>query len=674
MLEPDVDEHRGRLVRSASMITPLTLLSRVTGYLRDKVIASTLGAGMRSDAFFVAFRIPNMLREIIGEGAMSSAVIPVYAQVQHERSEAEARAFLGRVAGTFALILTVITAVGILVSPWLVRLLAGQFQGVPGKFELTVVLNRWIFPYIFLVSLAALCQAVLNAHHRFGAAAAAPIFLNVALILAAVFLSPRLAEPTYGLAAGVLAGGLLQILVQVPQLRRLRAVGRPALGWRDPAVRSVLLLMSPRLLAYGINSVNTVVSTRFAAGLGDSSVSHLYYANRLKELVLGGFAVSVATAILPTLSKQALSAERGPFKDNLAFALRLIAFVTIPATVGLVALQVPIVRVLFQGGRFGPADTQATAGALATLALGLFFFAGIRVMVPAFYALKNTALPVAAALADAAVFIGLCVLLTRPMGLPGIGLAASGAAAVNVSLLMLALRQREGPLGGRAIGRSLLRIAAAAAAMGVFLLGLRALPPVRRLRRLARRRSADARHRVLGRPLLVGRALARRPGAARARPHGATAARVKLVIQRVSSASVRVAESVVGEIGTGLLVLLGAETGDTPALAEEAARKVAGLRVFDDANGKMNLALADVAGSVLAVSQFTLAADLGGGRRPGFERALPGEEAKPLFERFVQALRSLEVPVETGTFGATMNVSLVNQGPATFVLELPKRS
>ncbi len=462
----DIEEARGRLVRSASTITPLTLLSRVTGYLRDKVIATLLGAGMRSDAFFVAFRIPNMLREIIGEGAMSSAVIPVYADVSAQRTEEEARAFVGRVAGTFALILTAITALGIVASPWLVDLLAGQFHATPGKFELTVLLNRWIFPYILLVSLAALCQAILNAHHRFAVAAAAPIFLNVALILSALVISPRLAEPTYGLVIGVLVGGVLQVTIQIPQLRRLRAVGRPALGWRDPAVRSVLLLMSPRLLAYGINSVNTVVATRFAASLGNSSVSHMYYANRLKELVLGGFAVSVATAVLPLLAKQALGPDRETFKDSLAFALRLIAFVTVPATVGLILLQVPIVRVLFEGGRFGAADTRATAGAMASLAVGLFFFAGVRVIVPAFYALKNTTLPVAAALADAVVFIALCVLLTGPLGLAGIGLAASAAAAVNVVVLMAALRRREGRLRGRAIAGSLVRIAAAAAVMG----------------------------------------------------------------------------------------------------------------------------------------------------------------------------------------------------------------
>ncbi|HEY2797736.1 MAG TPA: murein biosynthesis integral membrane protein MurJ [Thermoanaerobaculia bacterium] len=469
MPDQDHSEDRGRLVRSASTITPLTLLSRVTGYLRDKVIAATLGAGMRTDAFFVAFRIPNMLREIIGEGAMSSAVIPVYAEVSRDRDAEEARAFLSRVAATFSLILAGLTVLGIACSPWLVDLLAGQFHQVPGKFELTVLLNRWLFPYIFLVSLSALCQAILNAHHRFALPAAAPILLNVALILAALFLSPRLAEPTYGLAAGVLVGGLLQIAVQIPQLLRLRAVGRPRLGWHDPAVRSVLLLMTPRLFAYGINTVNTVVSTRFAAGLGNASVSHLYYANRLKELVLGGFAVSIATAILPLLSRQALEESREPFKESLAFALRLIAFVTVPASVGLIVLRGPIVRVLFQGGRFGPQDTEATAGALATLAAGLFFFAGVRVLVPAFYALKSTTLPVLAALADASAFLLLCAFLTRPMGLPGIGLAASAAAGVDVAILLFALRRREGPLRGRAISASVARIAAASALMGGFL-------------------------------------------------------------------------------------------------------------------------------------------------------------------------------------------------------------
>src|SRR6266545_4029375 len=354
MAAEDADDARHRLVRSASIITPLTLTSRVTGYIRDKVIALTLGAGTRSDAFFVAFRIPNMLREIVGEGAMSSAFIPVYAEVAHKRSDDEARAFVGRALGSFAAILAALTVAGILCSPLLVDLLARQFRSTPGKFALTVALNRWIFPYIFLVSVAAFCQAVLNAKHFFAVAAAAPILLNIAMILGAAVIAPRLSEPTYGLAAGVLLGGLLQIAIQVPQLARLRAVGRPELGWRDPAVRSVLLLMTPRLFAYGIN---TVISTRFAASLGNANVSHFYYANRLKELVLGGFAVSLATAILPLLSRQALSEDRGPFKDNLAFALRLLVFVTVPASVGLVVLKTPIVGVLFEGGKFDAADT-----------------------------------------------------------------------------------------------------------------------------------------------------------------------------------------------------------------------------------------------------------------------------------------------------------------------------
>ena len=471
MAATETDEARRRVVRSASAITPLTLLSRLSGYARDKALAHVLGTSARMDAFLVAFRIPNMLRDIVGEGAMSSAFIPVYATVSAERSEEEARAFVGRALGTFAFLLALLTVVGILASPLLVGLLAPEFGARPWQYELTVTLNRWIFPYIFLVSLAALFQAVLNSHHSFAVPAAAPILLNVAMIAATLLLAPRLPEPTYGLAAGVLAGGFLQMAVQWPQLSRLRAVGRPALGWRDPAVRSVLVLMTPRLFAYGINTINLTFATRFAANLGTANVSRLYFANRLKELVLGGFAVALATAILPLLSRQALEEDRAEFKGTLAFALRLIAFVTVPATVGLTLLRAPIVRVLFEGGRYGAQDTEATAAVLATLCAGLFFFALVRVVVPAFYALRDTRMPVVAAFADMAVFLGLCELWTGRLGLPGIGLASSCAAAVNVAILLGVLRRREGRLQGRAIAVSVARMLAASAVMGALVWG-----------------------------------------------------------------------------------------------------------------------------------------------------------------------------------------------------------
>src|SRR5215471_12242537 len=421
MAEHDIDEARARLVRSASAITPLTLLSRITGYLREKVVALFFGATARTDAFIVAWRIPNMLRDIVGEGAMSSAFIPVYSEVSETRDAEQARAFVGRMVGMFAFILTAITVAGIVLSPWLVDLLAHDFRSNAWKFALTVSLNRWIFPYVFLVSLAALFQGILNAHHRFAISAAAPVFMNLGFIAATLALAPHLREPAYALAAGVLFGGLLQLAVQWPQISRLRAVGRPSLGWRDPAVRSVLLLAAPRLFAYGINTINLTFATRFATGLGTSNVSRLYFANRLKELVLGGFAVALATAILPLLSRQALSGDRREFKDTLAF-------VTVPATAGLVVLRTSILRVLFQGGAFRSEDTRATAGVLATLSAGLFFFAVVRIVVPAFYALKDTRLPVLAALADCLVFLLGCFTLVPKYGLPAIGLSASLAA------------------------------------------------------------------------------------------------------------------------------------------------------------------------------------------------------------------------------------------------------
>ncbi|HEY6146366.1 MAG TPA: lipid II flippase MurJ, partial [Thermoanaerobaculia bacterium] len=219
----------------------------------------------------------------------------------------------------------------------------------------------------------------------------------------------------------------------------------------------------------GINTINSVIATRFASSLGEAGVSRFYYANRLKELVLGGFAVSLATAILPLLARQALAPDRGPFKGNVAFALRLITFVTVPATVGLVLLRVPIVGILFEGGRFRPADTYPTADVLASLAAGLVFFAGVRVLVPAFYALKETRLPVYSAVADCATFVLLCVLLTPRFGLPGIGFAASAAGAVNALILFVMLRLRQGRLRGREIAISTARIVLAGGAMGAAL-------------------------------------------------------------------------------------------------------------------------------------------------------------------------------------------------------------
>ena len=396
--------------------------------------------------------------------------------------------------------------------------------------------------------------------------------------------------------------------------------------------------MSPRLLAYGINSVNTVVATRFAAGLGDASVSHLYYANRLKELVLGGFAVSIATAILPLLSRQALSPDREPFKDNLAFALRLIAFVTVPATVGLVVLQVPIVRVLFEGGRFGAADTARDGGRRSRRSrLGLFFFAGVRVVVPAFYALKNTdaagrrrarrrgRLRLALQRADAGRSV--CpASASRPRRR-----RPSTSACCSSSL-----RRREGRLHGRAIARSLARIAAASAVMGALLWARgRDRPPTPRF-------AAGAGPALLGagdpgaRPSSTGSRphLARRAGAggaAAARRRDGGRAREARRPARLPRRGPRRRRDGRRRSGGDSSSSFGAETGDGPAAADEAARKVAGLRVFEDAAGKMNLALADVGGAVLAVSQFTLAADLSRGRRPGFRaRAARARGRAPL--------------------------------------------
>lgn len=459
-------EARGRLVRSASLMTVMTLLSRVTGYLRNMAIAAFFGAGRASDVFWVAFRIPNMFRQLVAEGALPGVFIPSYAERRRRPGEAEAPLFVARILTALTFLVAGITVLGILFAPSIVRLLARGFASTPGKIELTVYLTRLMFPYLCFVSVAALLQAVLNAHGRFGVSAFSPILLNLSIVAAATFAAPRFREPTVALAVGVLVGGLLQMAIQLPAVLSLKAIGRPRLGFSDPAVRAVLLLLVPRLFGFGIYAINIALSTRFASRFGDGAVSYLTYANQVVELVRGGFVISVATAILPLLSHQALEEDRAPFRGTLRFGLRLVAFVTVPWAAGLMILREPVIRVLFERGRFGPTDTDVTAAALSLYAIGLLFVSSNNLLVGAHYARRDTRTPVLCAAADLTVFVSAALLLRASgLGVGSVALATSCGAAVNSILLFSMLRRKEGPLGAGRLAASLLRIAAAAAVM-----------------------------------------------------------------------------------------------------------------------------------------------------------------------------------------------------------------
>jgi putative peptidoglycan lipid II flippase len=475
------DDARGKLVRSASLITLLTLVSRVTGYFRDRTIATVFGASVASDVFYTAYRIPNMLRQLVAEGALPGVFIPAYAEKRKEGSAEDARVFAARILSALTLIVSAIVVVGIVFAPAIVQLLAKGFLATPGKLELTVYLTRLMFPYLCFISVAALLQAILNAHGRFAVPAVSPILLNLAIILAAVLLAPRFEEPTIALAIGVLAGGVLQMVVQIPFVRGLSAVGKWTLRLSDPAVRAVFILLLPRLFGFGIYAINNALSSRFASEFGDGAVSYLTFGNRVIELVRGGFVVSISTAILPLLARQALEADPRSFKDTLRFGLRLVAFVTVPWAVGLTVLRETVIAALFQGGRFGAEATAATAETLAFYALGLFFISANGLLVFAHYARKDTRTPVLCATADLAVFVAVSVAL-KPWGVTSVAFATSCGATANFLLLLTFLRRREGRLGLKEIALSLGRVLASAAVMAVSVgyvaaLALAAYPP-----------------------------------------------------------------------------------------------------------------------------------------------------------------------------------------------------
>ncbi|HEV8232429.1 MAG TPA: murein biosynthesis integral membrane protein MurJ [Thermoanaerobaculia bacterium] len=458
------DEARGRLVRSASVITLLTLASRLTGYARDRTIAAFFGASAASDVFYTAFRIPNLLRQLVAEGALPGVFIPAYAEKRAKGSADEARLFAARILSALTIIVTAITVAGIVFAPGIVRLLAKGFASTPGKIPLTIFLTRLMFPYLCFISVAALLQAILNAHGRFAVSAMSPIFLNVSIIFAAVLLAPRFREPTVALAIGVLAGGVLQMAVQIRPALALSAIGKWSVRFADPAVRAVFVLLLPRLFGFGIYAINNALSTRFASVFGDGAVSYLTFGNRVIELVRGGFVISVSTAILPLLAQQALEEDPRSFKDTLRFGLRLVAFVTIPWAVGLAVLRHPVIAALFQGGRFGPAATAATAQALSFYAIGLFFISSNSLLVFAHYARKDTRTPVLCAAVDLTVFV-LASLAFRPWGVGSVAFATSCGAAANFFLLLTFLRRREGRLGLKEVAASLARVLASAAAM-----------------------------------------------------------------------------------------------------------------------------------------------------------------------------------------------------------------
>ncbi len=400
------------------------MVSRATGWVRDKVLFWALGAGDINDAFRAANRIPNAFRALLAEGALHAAFVPALSRLAgREERRREASELVRGLLAVLLLILAVVVGGGMLLAPWLVKLFAQGYGATPGKLELTVVMTRLMFPYLAFISVAALLQGVLNSHERFLLPAATPILYNLSLAGVAWLVVSRAYDPAPWLCAGVLVGGLLQAAVQWPAVRRLGFRLRPIIaGFRDPAVRRVLLLMLPGIPVLGINQLNQLVSTRFASFIGEGAVTVTYGAYRITELMFGGIVIQLTTVLLPVLSRQ-LRSDPQQAPKTLVDTMSLVSFVTLPTATFLWLLPAPIVGLAFGGGRFGPEAVVLTAATLSAYAFSLVGLGQAKVMASAFFAQRDTRTPMFCSFLSLALFTCGCAVLAPRSGAPGIGLA-----------------------------------------------------------------------------------------------------------------------------------------------------------------------------------------------------------------------------------------------------------
>lgn len=473
-------------MRAAGLAGSATMASRILGLVREQVIAHAFGASHQMDAFKVAFRLPNLVRDLFAEGAMSAAFVPTFSR-HMARDGREAAWRLGRRALTALLLLTsTVAVIGMIGAGPITRAFAGDFGAIPGKLELTVTLTRVMFPFLPLVALAVAAMGMLNATGRFFVPALAPAMFNVASILSMLLLMPvmpRLGwDPVMALAIGVLLGGLGQVLLQWPPLHQEGFRFHFDLAPSDPGLREILLLMGPGTLGVAATQFNVYVNTVLATGQQPGAVSWLDYAFRILYLPIGIFGVAIASASLPLIAAHVAREEIDGLRATLSHATRLILVLTIPASVGLIALAVPIVQVIFERGQFLPRDTQAVALALVAYAPGLVGYSAVKVLSPTFYALRDSRTPVVVSVLSVLLNAVLNVLLARRYGYVGLSLGTTLASLVNAALLLVLLSRRIGGVEGRRITSTLVRISVASAVMGVVAwalhgwLALRVLP------------------------------------------------------------------------------------------------------------------------------------------------------------------------------------------------------
>lgn len=437
------------LIKSMSVISSGTLSSRILGFFRDIILAKFFGTGFRADAFFVAFRIPNLFRDLVGEGAANSAVVPVFSEyLERERKEHFWR-FVSVILVAAMLVLTVITLLGILLAPVIVRVLAPGFIADSSTLTLTIHLTKMIFPYLIFIGLTAYSMAILYTFRQFAVPAFSPCLLNISIIIGALLSVKYLSEPIYGLAAAVLVGGLLQLAVQVPPLLKLGYHFQRPATIRHPGLLKVGKLLVPRMIGAGVYQLTIFIDTfcaSLAAIVGVGGISAIYYANRIIQLPMGVFGLALASAVLPTLSSLAAQRNLEKLRETLLFALENIIFIMAPISVITMTLASPIIRILFQRGEFDQYSTAITSSALLFYSIGLFAFGGIKILVSAFHSMQDTKTPVKIAAGCLVINAVLNLILMFPLKVAGIALASSIGALVNFSLLLWIMNKRIGGL------------------------------------------------------------------------------------------------------------------------------------------------------------------------------------------------------------------------------------
>ena len=468
------DTQRPSVIRSARTVSLAVLGSRVLGLVREQVLASLFGASLEFDAFVTAFRIPNLLRDLFAEGALSAAFVTTFSRKLETDGDQAAWRLANLVLNALLIVLGVITVAGILAAPWLVRLIAPGFANIPGKTELTVTLTRIMFPFLLMVAMAALAMGMLNAKHRFGVPASASMMFNVGSVVGGVglaFLFTPGFEPRNRammcMAVGTLIGGAAQWLIQGPSLHAVGYRYAPIVDWHDPGFRQVVKLIGPSVLGVAAVQINVFVDNWYASFFGNGAVTWLNCAFRLMQFPIGVFGVAIGVATLPTVSKHIARGDIGAFRKTLGRSIRLAFFLCVPAACGLALLADPIISVIYQHGRFDASSTAQTALCLRAFAVGLAGYAAIKVIAPTFYAFGDSRTPMYVALFSIVVNAGLDYVFAviLKMGVAGLALSTSCVALTNFFLLLALMRRRIERVEASVLLKSLVRIAIASAAM-----------------------------------------------------------------------------------------------------------------------------------------------------------------------------------------------------------------